>query len=356
MRKGFNSYYRLTAALALAGCISVAMAQEAGVKPRFAVLPAKPAKDAGAPAAALTTWNGSFTYSGTTYKYNMVGTSPKTGATTTVTAVIIPLKFVVTVKGKQYTFDPSTTLPNGKTVTQNTIDSPIFDSTTTYVQGGVNVGTTQYLDAFQRANFWGVVSKNQNYHVLLTTQLAAEQTLTPPANKGFIGKPFGTIETGEVDINWTDTQLQAIITKLGITADQFPVFIGKNVYLTEGGCCIGGYHSAVGSQSYTYATYVTNPGDFSQDVSALSHEIGEWVDDPLTVNSNGNPVQCGILEVGDPLENNANYGGYPYVLNGFTYNLQDLVTLPYFGANPATSVNKYFTFQGEKLSVCQNGG
>ena len=360
MTNRFRLQGALTGVLALAGCVtSTAFAQEidTNAKPRYAVLPAKPGPvhEAGAPAASLTTWNGAFTYQGVKYNYNMVGTSPKTGAATTVTAVIIPVKFVITYKGKTYNFNPNKTLPNGKTVVQNTIDSPIFDSTTTYVQGGVNVGTTQYEDAFQRANFWGVVKNNPNYHVLLSTQLAATQTLTPPANLGTIANDFG-VNAGNVDINWTDTQLNSIITKLGITADQFPIFIGEDVYLTSGGCCIGGYHSATGAQSYTYATYVDHPGAFSQDVSALSHEVGEWVDDPLVLNPNGNPVACGILEVGDPIENNANYGGYPYVLNGFTYNLQDLVTLPYFGAPPATSVNDYFTFQGEKLSVCQNGG
>ena len=41
-----------------------------------------------------------------------------------------------------------------------TLLSPIFDTTTTYTQGGVNVGTTQYVDAFQRGNFWSIVQNN----------------------------------------------------------------------------------------------------------------------------------------------------------------------------------------------------
>jgi hypothetical protein len=50
------------------------------------------------------------------------------------------------------------------------------------------------------------------------------------------------------------------------------------------------------------------------------------------------------------------FGDFPFTgNNGFTYNLQDLVTLPYFGAPPSTSVNNEFTFQGESLTVCQNG-
>ena len=86
----------------------------------------------------------------------------------------------------------------------------------------------------------------------------------------------------------------------------------------------------------------------------MSHEIGEWTDDPL-VNNSGNNSPCGILENGDPLENNPSFGGYSYSLGGFTYTLQDLVTLPYFGAPTSTSINGFFTFQGESLTVCQNG-
>jgi hypothetical protein len=82
--------------------------------------------------------------------------------------------------------------------------------------------------------------------------------------------------------------------------------------------------------------------------------VGEWADDPL-VNNSGNSTPCGILEVGDPLENNPNFGAYPYTVNGFMYNLQDLTTLPYFGAPPSTSVNNFFTFQGESLRARQNG-
>jgi hypothetical protein len=163
-----------------------------------------------------------------------------------------------------------------------------------------------------------------------------------------------------VDINWFDSQLQALITKLGITPNTLPIFLTYDVYLTQNGqCCIGGYHSSTGlvsaPQSYAHATYVDHP-TFSQNVSALSHEIGEWADDPLVVNINGNNTPCGILENGDPLENTANFGDFPFTgSNGFSYELQDLVTLPYFGAPTSTSVNNEFTFQSESLGVCQNG-
>jgi hypothetical protein len=308
-------------------------------------------------ATPLQTFNGSFTSSGTTYTYNMVGTAPSTGTSTTVQAFIIPIKLVIS----SHTFDPQTKLSNGNTVVQNTVVSPIFATGVDFTSGGVNMGATQYIDAFQRANFWGTVSTHTGYHLLLGgPTIQPEVSLTVPRRSGTTGTPFGSL-AGEVDINYFDAQVRSIITNTAaIQPNTLPIFLVYDTYLTSNhSCCIGGYHSSTGSasapQAYAVFSYIDHPGEFAQDVSALSHEVGEWADDPLVVNVNGNNTPCGILEVGDPLENNANFGGFPYTLNGFTYNLQDLTTLPYFGAPPSTSVNNEFTFQGEKLTVCQNG-
>jgi hypothetical protein len=330
-------------------------------RPMYTVLPARLRADVPTPLASLQSWNGSFTYGGSQYTYNMVGTAPSSNSSTTVPVYIVPIKIVITSRRHQYTYDPSHVLSNGKTVTNNTIASPVFDSSTTYTQGGVDVGKTQYVDAFQRANFWGTVQSASNYHLLLgTPTVLAEQTLTVPSRYGTVGSPFG-YQVGEVDINYFDAQLQSIISKFSqIQPNSFPIFVTYDVYLTQGGgCCIGGYHSSEGSinnpQAYAHFTYIDHPGTFAQDVSALSHEAGEWADDPLTVNYNGNNTPCGILEVGDPLENEPNYGDYPYTVNGFTYHLQDLAFLPYFGAPLNTSVNDWYSFQHASLSVCSNG-
>ena len=91
-------------------------------------------------------------------------------------------------------------------------------------------------------------------------------------------------------------------------------------------CCIGGYHGTNGpppnSQTYTNAAYVDVKTFSFQDVSAMSHELGEWMDNPFF---GTNTVGCqdnSQLEVGDPLEGGPNYGAFPYKLNGFTYNLK----------------------------------
>jgi len=144
-----------------------ALAQDAPVPEahaRYAVMPAHLRDDLLLPpAGSLQSWNGSFVHSGTTYNYNMVGAAPSTNTTATITTFIIPVKIVITARnGTKTTYDPAHVLSNGNSVTTNTLTSPIFDSTTTYTQGGVDVGTTQYIDAYQRANFWGTVQSHPN--------------------------------------------------------------------------------------------------------------------------------------------------------------------------------------------------
>jgi hypothetical protein len=316
-------------------------------------MPQKPAVP-GAPSGNLLTWNGSFTYNSHQYNYVMVGQNPTTGQGTIITTYIIPVKIVLSTG---QVFDPiagGANNPLGRTIL-----SPIFDRSTTYTQGGVNVGTTQYVDAFQRGNFWSIVQNQPNYHVYLggpTQSIAVlpELTLNVPAGNGHIGSPFGH-QVAEVDINYFDNQISAYMTAHSqINPSNFPIFETTDTYLTEGGCCIGGYHSANGQQTYAHFTYIDHPGDFAQDVSALSHEVSEWMDDPLTNGGNGTP--CGILEVGDPLEGESNYGSTQYQLHGFTYNLQDETFIGYFGAPLSTSVNSWWTFQNFPFTaICQNG-
>jgi hypothetical protein len=293
----------------------------------------------------------------------MVGTSPiSTNVTTTIPVYIIPVKLKYGKKNGNRAFDPqNTVLSNGKTVINNIIASPIFNPGVNFTQGGTNLGTTQYIDAFQRGNFWKSVHKkaNSGYHVLLgTPTVLKEQSITVSATLGqVVNNPFGSGIVGTYDINAFDGKLQTYMKKFSqLNPGVLPLFITYNIYLTEGGgCCIGGYHSAngpqPGGQTYSYSTYVDSSGAFSQDVSALSHEIGEWLDDPFVDNG----VNCqdnGILEVGDPLEGNANYGAYPYSLGGFTYNLQSLVFIGYFGAPKSTSVHSWYAFQNDMSHVC----
>ena len=314
--------------------------------PRYAVLPWKHPKGAQPAAGGLTTWNFDYTYSGKPYSDVFVG-NPPSGAATTTPTFIIPLTIVVSGQ----TFSNATVQANGKTALANTRASPIFKGVVDFTEGGANLGKTQYEDAFQRESFWPTVLTNTGYHVRLGAPTVLKAVRVDATGHGSVGKEFG-VRVALVDINWLDGQIQNIIAaNPQITAASIPIFEMYDTYETSNGCCIGGYHSYNGVETYAVFDYIGTSGVFSQDVSALSHEMGEWLDDPYTNNSS----PCGIYEVGDPLEGDANYGDYAYAVGTMTYHLQDLAQPPYFGAPPSTSLGGRTTFQGTALSVCQNG-
>lgn len=325
-------------------------------KPMFAVIPRVNHAAAEVPDVQVPIWTGSFVFSGQTFHFNMVGTDPSLGsATSNIPMVIVPLKFV---------FSDGTSLSAAQTVcgdVKNTKyrvkNSPLLKKVA-FSPGGTNVGTTQYMDAFQRANFWSVVSsKSPNYHVLFTpVSTKTLQTIQVGVNGHTVAGPCARI--GEVDINFFDNIAMSLLTKLAIPANTIPVFLSYNTFLTSGGgCCILGYHSTnnAGTQAYAVAAY-SDPGIFNvpiQDIHALSHELGEWMDDPLIPSENivpawGHVGQVGgcqnNLEDGDPVTGKAftvSMGG----LFPFTYHPEDLVFLPWFARiTPSTSVNGWFTF------------
>jgi hypothetical protein len=359
-----------TALIALGlGCM--ALAQEAqypdvqDAKPMYKTLPNRtelaPSVIGATTAPNLTQWTGSFIdLTKKKVTYTMAGTNPATTkVASTIPVYIIPIKMVYSTKSGTKAFDPMTAkVSNGLTVVNNVLASPLFKKGVNFTQGSTNLGTTQYIDAFQRGNFWQYVQKNTGYHVYLgTPTVLPEQTINASSTWGTVSSnPFGSGVVGLYDINVFDSKLQSILKNFPqITHHALPIFVTYDVYLTEGGCCIGGYHSAngiqPGGQTYSYATYVDSPGAFSQNVSALSHEIGEWMDDPF-VNNKVNCTDNNILEVGDPLENLSNYGAFPYTYNGFTYDLQSLVFVGYFGAPRSTSVHSWLAFQNDESKVC----
>jgi hypothetical protein len=130
------------------------------------------------------------------------------------------------------------------------------------------------------------------------------------------------------------------------------LFLSYNTFETSGGsCCILGYHG-VNSANHTYAVAAySDPGIFNvpiQDIHALSHEIGEWMDDPFGNNPTpawghvGQVSGCqNNLEDGDPVTGIA----FTVTLNGFTYHPENLVFFSWFAhQSPSIAVNHWYTF------------
>jgi hypothetical protein len=372
---------RLAALTLLAGSVAAGMVSAAAdpnlpslkpgtFKPMYVVGPKHTAPLTNkVPSSDLPQWNGSFTdRTNKTVTFTQIGGNPATtDATDTITVLLIPIKMVFTQNGKNYTFDPAKVkLANNKnrSVVTAMLDSPLFNSKINFnPQYGscspscIDLGKTQYEDAFQRGTWWGNdIGSNTSYHILYTTKTEKEQTIKFSCSDCVINNPFGSGIVGTYNINSFDNQLQSFLKNISdVNPGVLPLFITYDIYLTSGGCCIGGYHDADGGQptgqTYSYATYVDTAGAFSQDVSAFTHEMGEWTDDPFV----DNIVNCddnSLMEVGDPLEGLSNYGAYPYKDKGFTYNLQSLVYMPYFGAPLTDSANGWYALQDDMSHVC----
>ncbi len=325
----------------------------------------------------------------------MVGTSPFSNpGSTSVATQVIPLiirthtlatsldpttGILGTVPG-EFTSDPtdeqSTCLTAPNNIPLKLLEqSPLF-TPASFTFGAVSVGKTQYIDAFMRANFWNVLGSNRSqYHVLLgPVQVLEPIEIDVPANEGLAIDPsvFGLCAPLTViDLNWIDAYLNGTVlprvTGQGVNPGTLPLYFVYNVVEAApvtnlNTCCILGYHAITGHPlpTQTYAI-----GDFEMtgafpssinDSAVLSHELGEWVNDPYTVNEVapwGNTGQVSgacsnLLEVGDPLTGTE----IPPVVgaNGFTYDLQELAFYSWFIGAPATGANGWFSDNGTFLT------
>lgn len=336
--------------------------------------------------ATIPMWNFSqVAYDSNTYAGQMVGRNPfaRGHRTTTIATEVVPLK--ITMRDTGDVFDPSVAdscAPGGKSVDTIVVASPIFQNVS-FSMDGVNVGTTQYLDAFQRANFWSKVSGTP-YHTVFSaspTVLAPVSVSVPAADGSTLpGALFGGCrDLATIDINWFDNQLEAVILpKLaaqGVGPQNFPQFVLDSVAFTVSGqCCALGYHNAFLNGSGVLQTYSVNmydtSGGFGGDIEIMSHEVGEWMDDP----GGGNPtpawgaegqVTAGScqanLEVGDPLSEGFGTPSSPFIvtLGGVSYTLQELAFYSWFYGSPSVGAGGLFsdhgTFTGN-AKACPPGG
>ena len=349
-------------ALALAAFAQKAHSQ---LKPMFTVMPMR----GNTPAQALAesqqgqtipmwTYQTTTTVDSQVYTGMMMGNTPGapgSNAITTIPTYIIPL--IVTMPDGTV-LDPTQPDPNclGNNVPLTVMEnSPLFQNSGPYRYGNpaVNLGTTQYHDAMQRAEFWKIVGasfQGSTWHTLWGVHVTTPQTVQVPSNDGVTynaGQNGGCGMLGVVYINWLDSYVtNTLIPSLasqGVGPTGFVMVYMYNV--VEGlafpllnNCCVLGYHGAYGSPMQVYS-----PGEFdstqlfgaaAQDISVETHEMGEAMNDPTTNNlvpawGNIGQVQgCqNNLEVGDPLTGTLNP---PIILNGFTYHPQELAMYSWF--------------------------
>lgn len=395
---------KITSSLALSSVCSFLLAasltaQELPqLKPYSTVIPAPDFNSADAEAAGLTgtglqIWTASLkaTKNGKSYSMTMVGQSPfSSTVTTNIPVAIVPV--IINIAGT--VFNP-TLVDTTCMVAPNDVpltvfrQSPLFGNAP-FTMGGVNIGNTQYTDAFQRANFWKAISSN--YHTRLSTiTVKTAQTYKVPAGSGAVYSTasFGNGGCGPkknplgkfaiIDINAFDSWVTGTaLPKAAATPNELVILLLYDVVMSNGApiinnCCILGYHGATAGppngQTYSPMEFDQSGifGSSVSDTSVAAHEIGEWMDDPY--GSNATPAWGGIgqvsgcqanLEVGDPLSGSM----VPAVKmsNNYVYHLQELAYFSWFynaKTTPSISAGGKFSDAGKFIGpakVCPPGG
>jgi len=332
-----------------------------------------------------------WTYDTGSYSGQIVGANPSVSSTaTSIPVVIVPVVFTITQGTQTYTFDPtaedSGCLGVGNSAVSVLMNSPLFQSTS-FSFNGTSVGSTQYLDAFVRAEWWTYVGKTTSgYHLLLSP------TVGTPLSISLEGSADGTgaakVSTlpnfcdgpnsifAFVSLTSLDPAIQQYISDNQIPSSEFVFFVTYNVSETDGAatsgnCCILGYHQQLGSgQTYGYAMIqgLVQGANYYipqiPDVAAVAHEMAEWIHDPAV--SNQTPAWGGVgqilagcqgnFEVADPL-----YGTLmpPITSNGFTYRLPELAYFSWFFGAPSLAAGGGYsdngTFRGP-AKPCPPGG
>ena len=328
---------------------------------------------------------------GQTYTGEMVGRSPFAHGhrTTTIPTFLVPV--ILKFQDSGDVFDPSTfdnCAPAHQSVIQLIQGSPLL-SPQNFTMNGVNVGVGQYLDEFQRANFWSEVGGTP-YHTNFSsnpTVLSPVEVTVPVAYGMTVSRSNFTncMDLGQMDIDWWDNEVQTVIMPAlaaeGVGPANFPQFIFDSVVeYTDGDpthCCVLGYHNAY-MNAGVFQTYSVNAHDNSgafgdSNTGTMSHEVAEWMDDPSTTNAvpawgAEGQVAAGTcqnnLEVGDPLSPNPTTPTNPFYFTnastGVTYTLQELTFFSWFlGSRPSLGAGgKYSdneTFSGY-AKACPAGG
>ena len=218
-------------------------------------------------------------------------------------------------------------------------------------------GHLQFQDAVQRAEFFGFV--RPTWHTKLTRIVDPTRVLDVPAGQAYLFD-FGTNLLALVDADFFLSQLPSIIQAANVNETQFALIVtGGTVAIyfnhdpTLASGFEGGSHHAYVSrfdgtnyfvQTWAWSSWLAPEafGAGKADVWGISHEIGEWINDPL--DSNFTPpweapppidvFGCfDLLETADPL---TNVDGYEITLNGYTYHLANQALLPWFAREPAS--------------------
>lgn len=286
-------------------------------------------------------FSGSFESQEKVYPFTMVGTKPQSNATTQIPVQIIPISLFfeefVDEHGSPIVLDPGAIVPRVQA-------SPNFHD------AQYATGTTQFADAVQRAQFDAIATKDWHTFLKAPKILKPLRIAVPRGDARVYRNPSTGVVYAIVDTDFFLSQLNTMIQMANLSPDALAIALTSNVFLAPQKdikkCCVLGFHTSfdVGEmaqirfvQTFIWASWVDQGilGPGLADVTPMSHEISEWMNNPFGTNAvpawqvpNSTGCQSN-LETGDPLALMPD-AGYPVLIDGFTYHPQNQVLMQWF--------------------------
>jgi hypothetical protein len=324
---------------------------------------------------SVPNFQGSFISRGVTWHFTMMGTAPWNGAATTIPTHIV----AVSLRLQNANLTSFTTVPVTAFETP-TLNSPNFKGANYSTGSGI-----QFADAVQRAEWFHKMKAG--WHTKLLPAIVDNLTVTVPrftttSVNGFATKvqTYYTSKAADgrttvflLDEFFNQQIFNVVVNEINagrFTTGALNVALFPNTYLFSlndtggvGNCCVLGFHTfftdAAPTESrwvFAFASWVS-PGVFSgfEDVTALSHEISEAINDPFVNNLvpawqyPNEPGTCqDNLETGDPVEVLSN-PMFPVNVSGRTYHPQTEALLQWFEQKTtSTAINSAFSYPNTK--------
>lgn len=322
-------------------------------------------------------FEGSFITRGKTWHFTMMGTAPWNGGATSIPVHIVAVSLRLQ-NANLVTFTTVSVAP----YTTPTLKSPNFQA------ANYSTGTSiQFADAVQRAEWFHKMKAGWHTNlrpaaIVHTLTITVPRFTTVPINGR--NTQVQTYFSGQADDGHTVVFLldqffnqkifDLVVNEINagrFTTNALNIALLPDTFLFSldnsggvGNCCVLGFHTfftndATPKQSrwiFAFASWIS-PGIFSgfQDVTALSHEISEAINDPFVDNLvpawqyPNEPGTCqDNLETGDPVEVLAN-PMFPIKISGTTYHPQTEALFQWFEQKTtSTAINSAFSYPNTK--------
>lgn len=319
--------------------------------------------------------------------YQMVGAAPESGTTTNISAPIVPVSLDLrNADGTPRYVHGHRLFSDATHYVKEVLASPLFAK----AQYSSSRQPTQFVDAVQRAEFYDRAA-NRPWHTILKPSVKTARVMVLRAGTyqfslrrdgtccAYVLVDFNTFMSKLLPSSSSDkkspvgaAEHAGDISPRDISTFLFPntflftdpnqnfFFVGFHTFDERPATISNGFHKE--RYVLNFSTWVTPFiffGDNFEDITAISHEIAETVNDPFVaadgvhgitpwwMSPNGNCQD--LMETGDVVEDLPN-STFPMRMNGVTYHPQNEALLPWFKRQkPSLAIDGAYSYPDERL-------